>query len=175
MKEIIASIAGAFTLLSSFLYVGLSNSDDPFYIKASHTNLAEIQFGKLASAKGSDKIKSFGRKMEADYSRAENELATLAKKQQVNIARHLDVTHKEILDSLKNLTGKEFDGAYIKNQLDDQQTAIDLFREESVNGIDSDARMYAGKYLPLLKMNLEMFKGELSGMHMSVDSSHAKK
>lgn len=43
----------------------------------------------------------------------------------------------------------------------DHKTAVALFSEESVGGTDPGAKAFATKYLPKLKMHLQMFQGTI--------------
>jgi putative membrane protein len=163
MKKNLAPLCGFLILLGSFAFVAFTKADDPFFNKASQANLAEIQAGKLAESKGDSKVKSLGTQMVQDHTKAENELTDLAKKQGLNIAMSPDAEHKQALADMVKLSGKAFDSAYMKSQLTDHQAAVDLFTQEAANGIDPSAKAYATKYLPKLKMHLQMFEGK-SGM-----------
>jgi putative membrane protein len=144
-------------------FITYSQVDEAFFNKASQANLAEIQAGKLAESKGSSKIQTLGKQMVTDHTTAENELTDLAKKQNLKIAMSPDAEHQQALKDLATLSGKSFDSAYMKSQLVDHKVAISLFSAEAANGTDPAAKSYAAKYLPKLKMHLQMFEGK-SGM-----------
>jgi putative membrane protein len=163
MKKSMVPLGGFLILLGSFVFVAFTKADDPFLNKASQANLAEIQAGKLAVSKGNSKVKSLGTQMVQDHTTAENELTALAKKQGLTIAMSPDAEHKQALADMEKLSGKAFDSAYMKSQLLDHQTAVTLFSQEAADGIDPSAKAYAAKYLPKLKMHLQMFEGR-SGM-----------
>jgi len=134
-------------------------ADQSFFTQASQANLAEIAAGKLAESKGNSKVKSLGRQMVTDHTTAQNELVALAKKENITIPMSTDADHQNALSDLNKLSGKSFDSAYIASQLADHKTAVALFSEESVNGTDPGAKAFATKYLPKLKMHLQMFQG----------------
>jgi putative membrane protein len=159
MKTSILLCSG-FIFMSSFSGIIFSKADEAFFNKASEANLAEIQAGKLAESKGNSKVQGFGKQMVTDHTTAEDELITLAKKQNLNIATAPDAEHKQILEDLAKLSGKSFDSAYMKSQLTDHKVAVSLFSQEAANGTDPDAKAYAAKYLPKLKMHLQMFEGK---------------
>jgi putative membrane protein len=160
MKKNLPLFGGAAILISSVVFLGFAKADDPFFNKASQANLAEIQAGKLAESKGNAKIKSLGTQMVEDHTKAENELTELAKKQSLNIAMSPDAEHKQALADLAKLSGKSFDSAYMASQLMDHKVAVALFSQEAASGTDSSAKAYATKYLPKLKMHLQMFEGK---------------
>jgi putative membrane protein len=162
------------TLASVFLMVGFSGAKDPFFNKASQANIAEINAGKLAEKKGSPGVIKLALIMVTDHTIAENELIALAKKQGLNIDTVLDASHKKALAVLRKLYGKNFDSAYIAGQFRDHKEAIALFSEESRNGSDSSAKIYAGKYLLKLQIHLEMFEGNGTAMKTTMDSMGRK-
>ena len=146
-------------LLCCFLLAFMRFADQTFFNQASQANLAEIAAGKLAEEKGNAKVKSLGKQMVADHTTAQNELVALAKKESITIPMSPDAEHSQALADLGKLSGKSFDSAYIASQLADHKTAVALFSEESVNGSDPGAKAFATKYLPKLKMHLQMFQG----------------
>src|SRR5213594_3757980 len=57
----------------------LSSSDANFIKEAAQSGMMEVQLGKFASEKASnDQVKEFGRRMEQDHSKANDELKKLA-------------------------------------------------------------------------------------------------
>ncbi len=148
-------------LLSCFLLAFMRYADQSFFNLASQANLAEIAAGKLAETKGNAKVKSLGKQMVADHTTAQNELVALAKKESITIPMSPDAEHNQALADLNKLSGKSFDSAYVTGQLADHKTAVALFSEESVNGSDPGGKSFATKYLPKLKMHLQMFQAAM--------------
>jgi len=68
----------------------------------------------------------------------------------------LDAEHQAKLDQLKAKTGKEFDQAYDKMQLQAHEDAVALFEAYSKNGENADLKAWAAKTLPHLKEHLAM-------------------
>ncbi|HEX3079102.1 MAG TPA: DUF4142 domain-containing protein [Puia sp.] len=159
MKSLYTPVSITCILLSCFLLAFMRYADQSFFTQASQANLAEIAAGKLAESKGNSKVKSLGRQMVTDHTTAQNELVALAKKENITIPMSTDADHQNALSDLNKLSGKSFDSAYIASQLADHKTAVALFSEESVNGTDPGAKALATKYLPKLKMHLQMFQG----------------
>jgi putative membrane protein len=161
MKSLYTPVSISLILLSCFLLAFIRFADQTFFNQASQANLAEIAAGKLAEAKGNAKVKSLGKQMVTDHTTAQNELVALTKKEGITIPMSPDAEHKQALAELNKLTGKSFDSAYMASQLADHKTAVALFSEESVNGSDPGAKAFASKYLPKLKMHLQMFQGTM--------------
>jgi putative membrane protein len=158
MKLYLEMVGGAIIWVGSFFFLAFAKADDNFINKASQANIAEVQAGKLAEAKGNEKVKSFGKQMFADHSNAENELKALAKKENIALPMDQDAEHQQALADMGKLSGKTFDSAYLANQLADHKIAVALFSNEAINGMDPAAKAYAAKYLPNLKMHLKMFE-----------------
>ena len=156
-----APITITLILFSCSLLAFMRYADESFFNLASQANLAEVAAGKLAETKGGAKVKSLGKQMVADHTTAQNELVALAKKENKTIPMSPDAEHKQALADLNKLSGKAFDSAYMATQLADHKTAVALFSEESVNGSDPGAKAFATKYLPKLKMHLQMFQGTM--------------
>jgi putative membrane protein len=161
MKSHYSPVALTLILLSCFLLAFMRYADQTFFNQASQANLAEIAAGKLAETKGNAKVKSLGKQMVTDHTTAQNELVAFAKKETVTIPMDPDAEHKQALADLNKLSGKSFDSAYMASQLADHKIAVALFSEESVNGSDPGAKAFATKYLPKLKMHLQMFQGAI--------------
>jgi len=93
-----------------------------------------------------------------DHTSANQELAKLAdqKKLQDKMSEHADAKSQANSLKLKVMSGKSFDKAYIKNQVDAHQETIKIFRQEAEQGQDSDLKAFAKKMLPTLEEHLKM-------------------
>ncbi|MGQ7856077.1 DUF4142 domain-containing protein [Pedobacter sp. WC2501] len=69
-----------------------------------------------------------------------------------NGATEADVTNA--IEKLKNLNGTSFDKAYIEMMAIDHQSATSLF-EKASQSTDPEVKVYANKYLPVLKKHLK--------------------
>jgi putative membrane protein len=156
---------------SILLLLSFKKNVDSFFNKASQANLARIKAGRLAVERGNPEVKKIGQEMVADYTTAETELVTLAKKKGIGVVMTPDASHIKILAELESMHEKRFDSAYMAGQLSDQTYAIALFSEESKNGTDPEAKAYAGKYLPKWQIHLQKFEGNNSAMKRSMDST----
>jgi putative membrane protein len=141
------------------LFTLAHRADGDFLNTASQANLAEIAAGRLAG-KMADRpaVRAFADSMVADHQIAERELEQIAHGENVVLANSPDTEHQRSVARLANLSGSQFDSAYMHMQLLDHQAVIQLFQQESGLGRDSLARMYAKKYLPRLRHHLEMAK-----------------
>jgi putative membrane protein len=135
----------------------LSDQDQQFLIKASYSNLAEVDAGTLASTKGANAgIKMFGEMMVEDHTTAENELKMIADSNQVSVPGAPDSAHQAMKAKLMALSGNAFDTTYIGGQVIDHQTTVTLFQTEISSGQSERVIAYANKYLPKIQMHLVM-------------------
>src|SRR5689334_12082691 len=88
----------------------LSTSEANFVKEAASGGMMEVELGKLAQQKAaSEKVKDFGKKMEDDHSKANDELKQLASNKGVDLPSSLNKKHQSKVDKLSKLSGAEFD------------------------------------------------------------------
>src|SRR5438094_41987 len=96
------------------------SADTRFIRDAAYGGMAEVELGKLAAEKASSEdVKKFGQRMVDDHGKANDELKTIASKQNVTWPSKLDATHKMTYDRLSKLSGRAFDRAYMQAMLKD--------------------------------------------------------
>jgi len=136
---------------------GGSGDDGTFVMKASASDLAEINLSGIAVKNASsDAVKKFAQKMIDDHTKTSKELASLAGKKNLKLAKEMDDKHRKLFDKLAKLSGSELDKAYMDGQVKDHEMAVSLFEKEAKNGHDEDLRKWAKDTLPALKEHLRM-------------------
>jgi putative membrane protein len=151
-----------FGLITTLLFVSASNNlkaqtSEEFIKKAAQGNMAEINAGRLATeAAGNDSVKYFGNMMIEDHTKALDELLAIAKEKNITTSEFVDSAHKKAADKLMTLIGKKFDYEYMQQQVKDHKETIALFENEASSGTDERLKAYAHKYLPAIKMHLQM-------------------
>ena len=132
---------------------------DNFWINAAQSGMAEVELGKLAAQKATNaEVKKFAQMMVADHTKANDELKTLAAKNNVKLPTELSSAHKSMLEKLQGLSGAEFDKAYVDGQVDDHETAVDLMEDNAGNS-NADIKAFATKSLPVMQSHLKMIQG----------------
>jgi len=130
--------------------------DSVFAKKAAIGGMAEVALGKMAEAKSSDaKIKEFGQMMVKDHGKANDELAGIAKTEKLVMPATLDTEHQAKGDSLRKLSGKDFDKAYIDAMVDGHKKTLALMQGEAANGKDASLKAFAAKTAPIVQMHLD--------------------
>lgn len=137
--------------------INLSALDRNFVIQAGYNNKAEIVAGAVADSLGADStVRMYGSMMIMDHTMAYDELANIARTWEVTVPQEPDSLHKAKTAYLRTLSGKTFDTAYINAQIKDHVATIALFQREADSSDLTQLKAYANKYLPKLKMHLQM-------------------
>jgi putative membrane protein len=94
-------------------------------------NTVDINAGKLAQDRSAnEQVKQFARQMVADHSGVNKQASDLVKKlkvtpQESDTSKSLTADGEANIDKLKKLKGKQFDQAYVANEVTYHQTVID--------------------------------------------------
>ena len=134
-----------------------SGADPAMFVKkAALGGMTEVELGKLAQSKSQDpKIKSFADRMVKDHSKANTELAGIAKAKGLEVPTSLDAEHQAMVKGLSGKTGSEFDAAYATQMIMDHAKTVALFQGAAKNS-DADLAAFAKKTLPTLKDHKKM-------------------
>ncbi|MGB5828754.1 MAG: DUF4142 domain-containing protein [Pseudomonas mandelii] len=169
-----------FTLRHLALAVALSTSmgtafaatSNDFVDNAAAGGIAEIETSRLALEKSSSAdIKKFANMMITDHSKANDELAALAKKNDIEVPDETTLV-KQAKEKILEMRDESFDAAYANNQLKAHEDTIKLFEKQANTVTDdkvkgaTDLKGFAQKMLPALEKHLEMAK-ELQAAHPS--------
>src|SRR6187401_1371863 len=105
----------------------LSEKDKTFMKKAAKGGMMEVAMGNLAEQNGqSEDVKSFGKRMVTDHSKANDELKSIASKKGVQ------------LPSKEPTTKWSSDKAYMDAMVKDHEKDLVEFQEEAKTGSDPD-------------------------------------
>jgi putative membrane protein len=135
----------------------LAKGDADFIKDAAQGGMMEVELGKIAAEKASsDQVKQFGKRMQDDHSKANNELKKLASDIGVQLSGTLDKKHQGKVDKLAKLSGADFDRKYMLEMVSDHKTDVKEFQKEADKGKDPDVKKWAGQTLPTLKEHLQL-------------------
>ena len=135
----------------------LPSGEERFMKEAASGGLMEVELGKLAAEKGShQRVKDFGKRMQADHSKANEQLKKIAAKKGVDLPKEPSGEHKSTLDKLTKLSGVEFDREYMDAMVDDHKEDIEKFQTQADKGKDPDLKKFASDTLPVLNKHLEL-------------------
>lgn len=137
---------------------------DNFWMKAAQGGMMEVELGKLALQKSQNaEVKKFAQMMITDHDKANTELKTLAAKKNVTLPAEMSSSQKSTMEDLSKLSGAEFDKKYVEAMVEDHETDVELFEDNTGNS-DADIKAFATKTLPTLKSHLQMIKDIQSKM-----------
>ncbi len=118
--------------------------------------MTEVELGKIAQTKARDpSVRKFADEMIKDHSKANTELATLAKTKGLAVPTTLDSEHNAIVQKLTSKSGADFDAAYSKQMMEDHDKTIELFKGATKSS-ESDVAAFAKKMLPTLEKHKQM-------------------
>jgi len=104
--------------------------DKAFLRKASEGNMAEVQLGQLAQQKASSQdVRQFGEKMVQEHTQLNDQLKPIAAQQGVEPPKGLSKKDEAQVKKLENLSGQQFDHAYIEAMLKDHKKDLKEFKE----------------------------------------------
>ena len=134
-----------------------TGADASFIKEAAQGGMMEVELGKTAQEKASDeKVKEFGKRMEQDHSKANDELKKIALDKGIQLPAGLDKQNEAKVDKLTKLSGANFDRQYMQAMVSDHKQDIKEFQNEASKGKDADVKKFASETLPTLKEHLQL-------------------
>lgn len=137
---------------------GLNQADQKFLAESAKGNLSESDLGTLAAAKGSTPaIREFARWMMSTHGFAGRELTTIARKmhgEALPSKPEADARTKDLMGKLQNLTGPEFDKAYLQAIVREHEAAAKTLDAEAKDGQDYLIKSFASNFAPAVEEHL---------------------
>ena len=125
----------------------LSAKDRTFIHKAAKGGMMEVAMGRLAEQNAqSDDVKSFGKRMVTDHSKANDELKSIAAQKGVKLPS------KEPTEKWSS------DKAYINMMVKDHEKDLAEFQEEASTGTDPDVKKFAEDTAKVVQEHLDLAK-----------------
>jgi putative membrane protein len=121
--------------------VGQIMKDKIFLRSATADGIAEAKFGQLAVQKStSDDVKALGQKMVDDHTALDSEMAPIADSMGIRLPKEMNKTDQAEYDKLKEMSGADFDAAYLTFMVKAHHRAMRDFRLEEAGVSDSALR-----------------------------------
>jgi putative membrane protein len=137
----------------------MSDIEQSFLQKAAEGQQAEVVLGQLAVQKASsDQVKQYGAHMIQDHQKASEELRQLATREGTLLPSQLSIEHQQIQQKLSQLSGKDFDKAYISFMVEDHMKDLGEFQQGARTLQDPQVRQWTQGTLPILKAHLDKAK-----------------
>lgn len=136
-----------------------SYADQSFLRKTMEDNVAQEQMGQLAAQKSqSDDVKQFGEKMAQIHEQLTNQLMPVAKKLGVDQPKNPSKKDRQEIEKMQSLSGQDFDTAFIKAMLKDQQDDLKGFETEANGAQDPNVQQLAKMDQPVLNQHLQVLQ-----------------
>ena len=129
----------------------IDQEDKQFAVDAALKGLANIELGKLAIQKGSDKkIKNFGTLLIKQHTKIGTRLRKTIDGKQISLPAVIDTATKKDLAMLSANSGKTFDKAFLNFMINHHETDIKFFEYASKHVVDKGLKKQASKTLLIL-------------------------
>ena len=130
--------------------------DREFLTTAIQAGLAEVQLARLALETAKDEqVRAFAERMVEEHTAANQQLVSLAETAGMTPPTAMDQRHQDLHRQLSELAGAEFDRQYMQGQVEDHQTAVELYTTEATQP-RGPVDQLAGQLLPALQQHLQM-------------------
>ncbi|WP_026076226.1 DUF4142 domain-containing protein [Noviherbaspirillum massiliense] len=159
-------IPGLFALLAAtaFAQSGTPNDAQIAGIVVA-ANTVDIDAGKMAESKAQSKeVKDFAKRMVTDHTGSNKQASALAKKldlkpEDSDTSKSLKKAGKANIDKLKGLKGKDFDKAYVQNEVTYHQTVLDAIDQTLLpNAKNAELKDLLTKTRPVIADHLQHAK-----------------
>lgn len=135
----------------------LSAVDKRFVDRASMTNIAEIELGRVAQGQAADSmVRDFAEMTIEEHQDAQAELKSKVQNTSYQFNEDLDSASVNFRTQLQSLSGRSFDSTYLANQVSMHAEAISAFENYQSTGNNAALKDYVNKYLPRIREHREM-------------------
>jgi putative membrane protein len=141
---------------------------DKFVQEASADGTAEVRLGQLAVERATNPaVKEFAQMMVKDHTQANDQLKSTASAAPAGApADEPAKKQQKAYEKLSQLSGEEFDKAYIDHMVKDHKNAVKRFKRQAKSDENPELKTFATATLPTLERHLdeaERIKSELKG------------
>jgi putative membrane protein len=142
-----------FVLLVTPAWAGDAEVD--FVTRASVGNLFAIAESELALSRAdASEVKFFAQQLIDDHEKAKAALDSAADGSGAKIATTLDGDHEARVTALQNISGDDFDKAYIADQSENHSNALTLYADYMLLGDNAKLKALAIKMIPITQGQL---------------------
>jgi putative membrane protein len=136
-----------------------SMADQSFIHKTLEDDVAQEQMGQLAAQKSqSDDVKQFGEKMAQIHQQLTTQLMPVAKKLGVDEPKQPSKKDRQEIEKMQALSGADFDTAFLKAMLKDQQDDLKGFQQAAQGAQDPNVQQLAKMDEPVLNQHLQILQ-----------------
>jgi putative membrane protein len=138
-----------------------SSQDQAFVNAAARGGLMEVELGQLAQKNGSSsEVKQFGARMVTDHTRLNTKLGAAAKSVGLTVPSSISAEQKAEYDKLANLSGSQFDKAYIDLMVKAHTSDLAAFQKEDEATQNATLKAAVSGAIPVVEDHLKMAKSD---------------
>lgn len=135
----------------------ITSLDRQFITMAAQGNNAEIQLSQLALQRGSSaSVKQYAQQMINQHTAANQQLQQIAQRYGMRLPSDAGPLNTAVAQKLSQLSGQEFDRAYIGAQVNAHMMSKAVFQTESQQGGNQALISYANQLLPAIDQHLTL-------------------
>jgi putative membrane protein len=152
-----------------------SFADQAFVRKTLEDNQAQVQMGQLAAQKStSADVKQFGEKMAQIHEQLTDQLKPVAQKLGVSEPKEPPKKEKQEIEQMQSLSGTDFDIAFIKAMMKEQQSDLKDFKSEAQSAQDPTVQQLAKMDAPVLSQHLQILEQLALAHNVTMESKNEK-
>lgn len=152
-----------------------SFADQAFVRKTLEDNQAQVQMGELAAQKSSSEdVKQFGEKMAQVHEQLSAQMKPVAQKLGVSQPKEPSKKEKQEIEELQSLSGADFDTAFIKAMMKEQQSDLKDFKSEAQSAQDPAVQQLAKLDAPVLSQHLQILEHLAQAHNVTMESKNEK-
>ena len=165
----ILAFAGFVTSAGARSEAKAMNTAEHFAQELKSSGQFEIQSSQLALRTSSnDEIKKFAQKMIDDHTAADQKLTETLKQANLPGPKYgMDQDSRGLVKQLAVFRGAAFDRAYVRDQIQGHEKAVELLAAYSKSGDNDALKQLASTLLPTIKEHLQMAEGLRSNVIQS--------
>lgn len=133
----------------------ITSAERDFLVDVTTSGSKEVEISQLALSKTTNaQVREFARMMVTDHQQASQSLHPILTRSSVPVTADRAAID-EAREDLADLSGVEFDRAYMDMMVDDHQEAVRKVEEKANGDGDPDVRQWASRTLPTLRTHLQ--------------------
>jgi len=147
-----------------------SFADQSFLRKALEDNAAEVQMGQLAAQKStSGDVQQFGQKMAQIHQQLTDQIKPVARQLEVDVPKQPSKKARQEIEKMQALSGADFDAAFIRAMLKDQQSDLKDFKAEAQSAQNPNLQQLAKMDVPVLSQHLQILEQLAQAHNVTAD------
>jgi putative membrane protein len=129
-------------------------ADGKFIVDVTQNNLFEMQLGQTAAGKAQNSaVRDFGQRMLTEHNRMQDQWSALLTKYGIEYRTTLRPEQEQQMRQLEQLSGREFDRAYMGLMIQEHQNDVSKFQSQGRSAKSAEVRQLVEAGLPALEQH----------------------